>query len=63
MRHFMAIIGWNDLIGDIKVFGPTNKLTALTPDLRGVLPDDAFSSVPCFTLNHWSVVLMFSILS
>lgn len=46
MRHFMAIIGWNDLVGDIEVFGPTNKLTALQPDLKAVLPDDAFSSVP-----------------
>ncbi|CAG8514396.1 14713_t:CDS:10, partial [Cetraspora pellucida] len=44
--EFDAIIGWRSLEQDIKLFGPDNVLTALTPKLEGVDPDDCFSSVP-----------------
>ena len=30
----------------IQKFGSSNPLTALVPDLKGIDPDDAFSSVP-----------------
>jgi len=30
----------------IATLGPSNQLTQLVPDLRGIDPDDAFSSVP-----------------
>ncbi|XP_057296389.1 leukotriene A-4 hydrolase-like isoform X2 [Hydractinia symbiolongicarpus] len=46
LRQFMAISGWNDLVGEIELFGATNPLTALTPTLKGIDPDDSFSSVP-----------------
>ncbi|CAG8625249.1 36576_t:CDS:10 [Racocetra persica] len=44
--EFDAIIGWRSLEQDIKLFGPDNALTALTPKLKDVDPDDSFSSVP-----------------
>ncbi|CAG8574026.1 14594_t:CDS:10 [Acaulospora morrowiae] len=44
--EFDAIIGWQSLEHDIKLFGETNVLTALVPNLQGVDPDDSFSSVP-----------------
>jgi len=45
-RQFMAIGGWHALIDCITDFGPSNKLTALVPQLNGIDPDDAFSAVP-----------------
>ncbi|RIB19601.1 leukotriene A4 hydrolase [Gigaspora rosea] len=44
--EFDAIIGWRALEQDIKLFGENNVLTALTPKLKDVDPDDSFSSVP-----------------
>ncbi|RIA99766.1 peptidase family M1-domain-containing protein [Glomus cerebriforme] len=44
--EFDAIIGWNALEEDVKRFGESNPLTALQPILKGVDPDDSFSSVP-----------------
>ncbi|CAG8711626.1 777_t:CDS:2, partial [Racocetra fulgida] len=44
--EFDAIIGWRSLEQDIKLFGSDNVLTALTPKLKDVDPDDSFSSVP-----------------
>jgi len=47
MRHFHAILGWRDLEEAVmSQFGPTHAFTALVPDLSGVDPDDAFSSIP-----------------
>jgi leukotriene-A4 hydrolase len=43
---FEALVGWKHLKDDIEHFGATNPLTALRPNLEGVDPDDAFSSVP-----------------
>jgi leukotriene-A4 hydrolase len=45
-RQFMAIRGWYSLVDTINDFGPTNKLTALVPQLDGIDPDDAFCLVP-----------------
>jgi len=45
-RQFEAIGGWNQLKEVIAQLGPSNQLTQLVPDLRGIDPDDAFSSVP-----------------
>ncbi|SPQ94386.1 unnamed protein product (mitochondrion) [Plasmodiophora brassicae] len=44
--HFQAIGGWKHLMDDIEHFGAQNPLTNLCPDLTGIDPDDAFSSVP-----------------
>ncbi|CAG8556383.1 3174_t:CDS:2 [Acaulospora colombiana] len=44
--EFDAIIGLQSLERDVKLFGETNALTALVPNLQGVDPDDSFSSVP-----------------
>jgi len=45
-RHFSAIRGWKDLFETIKSRGADDPLTCLIPDLTGVDPDDAFSTVP-----------------
>ncbi|XP_077991660.1 leukotriene A-4 hydrolase-like [Glandiceps talaboti] len=45
-RHFEAIGGWHFLQDTIAAFGDTNPHTHLVPDLEGIDPDDAFSSVP-----------------
>lgn len=45
-RHFSAIGGWKDLADCIRTRGDTDPLTQLVPDLNGVDPDDAFSTVP-----------------
>jgi leukotriene-A4 hydrolase len=45
-RQFNAILGWKALKESIEHFGADNPLTKLVPDLKGVDPDDAFSSVP-----------------
>ncbi|CAJ0763134.1 4704_t:CDS:10 [Entrophospora sp. SA101] len=44
--EFDSIIGWRALSDDIKLFGSDNPLTALAPNLKGIDPDDCFSSVP-----------------
>ncbi|KAK4308235.1 hypothetical protein Pmani_020082 [Petrolisthes manimaculis] len=45
-RHFSALSGWKDLAGCIRTRGEDDPLTCLVPDLTGVDPDDAFSTVP-----------------
>eukprot|EP00795_Rhopilema_esculentum_P002319 gene2319-17951_t len=45
-RNLQAIGGWKALIDSIDKFGANNPLTALVPDLEGIDPDEAFSSVP-----------------
>jgi leukotriene-A4 hydrolase len=45
-RHFKAIGGWKALLESVNTFGADSPLTALVPDLKGIDPDDAFSSVP-----------------
>ena len=46
LRSFCALAGLDSLRYSIEVFGSDNPLTALSIDLEGVDPDDAFSSVP-----------------
>jgi leukotriene-A4 hydrolase len=47
LQHFTALLEWTDLTETIiNVFGVDNPLTKLVPDLKGIDPDDAFSSVP-----------------
>ncbi|GAM24186.1 hypothetical protein SAMD00019534_073610 [Acytostelium subglobosum LB1] len=46
MFEFEAINGLKHLHDDIVQFGEANPLTALRPNLEGIDPDDAFSSVP-----------------
>ncbi|KAF0536693.1 leukotriene A-4 hydrol [Gigaspora margarita] len=57
--EFDAIIGWRALEQDIELFGESNVLTALTPKLKVVDPDDSFSSVPykkgCLVTCSWNV--------
>jgi leukotriene-A4 hydrolase len=43
-RHFSAIIGFEALTRSIEQLKQTPELTALVPDLKGIDPDDAFSS-------------------
>ena len=46
-RHFAAILGWRELEECVHdEFNPTHPFTALVPDLSGVDPDDAFSTIP-----------------
>lgn len=45
-RHLYGIMGMKALQDSVDTFGPTNPLTALVPEITGVDPDDAFSSVP-----------------
>lgn len=45
-RHFSALGGWKDLADCIRTRGDSDPLTQLVPDLHGVDPDDAFSTVP-----------------
>jgi len=46
-RHFAAMLGWRDLEETVNSeYNPTHPFTALVPDLSGVDPDDAFSSIP-----------------
>lgn len=44
--HFNSLGGLKALRYSIDVFGETNPLTNLIPDLKGIDPDDSFSSVP-----------------
>jgi len=46
MRHFKAILGWEELEKSVNQYGEGHKFTALVPDLVGEDPDDSFSSVP-----------------
>lgn len=55
MRSFMALGGWQDLQYSVDVF-ESGPYTKLVPDLKGVDPDDAFSTVPYekgFTLLYY----------
>lgn len=46
-RHLQAINGWDTLKETVeKEFNPNHEFTKLVPDLTGVDPDDAFSSIP-----------------
>ncbi|XP_064604430.1 leukotriene A-4 hydrolase-like isoform X1 [Liolophura sinensis] len=45
-RQFMALDGWKDLKDAVETIGPKHDHTKLVLDLRGVDPDDAFSTVP-----------------
>eukprot|EP01104_Vermistella_antarctica_P013635 TRINITY_DN415_c1_g4_i2.p1 TRINITY_DN415_c1_g4~~TRINITY_DN415_c1_g4_i2.p1 ORF type:complete len:653 (+),score=175.32 TRINITY_DN415_c1_g4_i2:58-1959(+) len=45
-RHFHALIGQKALRGSVEHFGSDHAYTSLVIDLKGVDPDDAFSSVP-----------------
>lgn len=45
-RHFSAIIGWSDLENTIKSMGDSLEYSKLVLDLKGVDPDDSFSTVP-----------------
>eukprot|EP00760_Papus_ankaliazontas_P033602 PhM_4_TR6491/c0_g1_i1/m.61602/K01254/LTA4H; leukotriene-A4 hydrolase len=41
-----SIQGWEHLRGDVDRYGHDHPFTALRPNLKGVDPDDSFSSVP-----------------
>jgi len=43
---FSATLGWKALEESIEEYGPMHPLTQLQVDLKGVDPDDAFSSIP-----------------
>ncbi|PKX98583.1 bifunctional aminopeptidase/epoxide hydrolase [Aspergillus novofumigatus IBT 16806] len=45
-RHFSAIIGWKALTDSVEHFGPEHDFTKLITNLKGMDPDDAFSSIP-----------------
>ncbi|KAJ1162045.1 hypothetical protein NDU88_002524 [Pleurodeles waltl] len=45
-RNFQAVGGWKELQNSIDTFGATNPVTNLIPNLKGVDPDAAYSSVP-----------------
>eukprot|EP01116_Phalansterium_solitarium_P022122 TRINITY_DN7190_c0_g2_i1.p2 TRINITY_DN7190_c0_g2~~TRINITY_DN7190_c0_g2_i1.p2 ORF type:complete len:606 (-),score=250.62 TRINITY_DN7190_c0_g2_i1:216-2033(-) len=46
MRHFSAIMGHKALADSVALYGPEHNFTSLTPLLKDIDPDDAFSSVP-----------------
>ncbi|PTU18651.1 hypothetical protein P175DRAFT_0442722 [Aspergillus ochraceoroseus IBT 24754] len=45
-RHFSSIIGWKSLTDSVEHYGKDHEFTKLVPSLKGVDPDDAFSSIP-----------------
>lgn len=45
-RDFAAVLGRKALRDSISLFGADHEFTKLVPNLDGVDPDDAFSSVP-----------------
>ncbi|GFY39975.1 leukotriene A-4 hydrolase [Trichonephila inaurata madagascariensis] len=45
-RHFECIGGWTQLECEVKHLGEKHDFTKLVPDLKGVDPDEAFSSIP-----------------
>lgn len=55
-RASQTIVGFEHLKDDIEHMGAANPLTNLVPNLAGIDPDDAFSSVPyekgCALLNY-----------
>ena len=46
MENLEAIVGNNELIADIKLYGEDSEFTKLSPDFGGNDPDDGFSTVP-----------------
>ena len=42
MRHFKAILGWEELEKSVHLYGETHKFTHLVPDLEGE-GQDSFS--------------------
>jgi leukotriene-A4 hydrolase len=44
--HLDAIGGWNALVGSVNHFGCSHAFTELHVNVKGVDPDDAFSSIP-----------------
>uniref|UniRef100_A0A0N5BUD8 Leuk-A4-hydro_C domain-containing protein n=1 Tax=Strongyloides papillosus TaxID=174720 RepID=A0A0N5BUD8_STREA len=48
MRQFEALSGWESrlTVAVNEVFGPHHEFTKLIPNLNGVDPDDAFSTIP-----------------
>lgn len=52
-RQFSSVIGWNAMKGSVEHFGSENPLTKLVLDLRGVDPDDSFSSIP-YEKGKWT---------
>lgn len=45
-RQFECIDGWRILKKEVNNFGETNQLTNLCPCLKGIDPDESFSSIP-----------------
>lgn len=45
-RDFSAIIGWKALSDSVDGYGHEHEYTKLVMDLKGVDPDDSFSSIP-----------------
>ncbi|OLY83163.1 Leukotriene A-4 hydrolase-like protein [Smittium mucronatum] len=46
MSQLLSILGIKSLYEDVVLMGKDNVLTNLVPNLKGIHPDDAFSSVP-----------------
>ena len=46
MEKLEAIVGYHELINDIKLIGTDSEYTKLSPDFSNVNPDDGFSTVP-----------------
>ena len=46
MSKLESIVGNNNLISAIKMYGEDSPFTSLTPDFTGVDPDDGFSTIP-----------------
>ena len=46
MESLESIVGLNDLIRDIEMFGENNNYTQLMPNYENVDPDDGFCSIP-----------------
>lgn len=47
MRHFSAIMGWDDLVHSITSMNNSERFSTLVQDLKdGTDPDDSFSTVP-----------------
>lgn len=45
-RQFASIEGWTTLQETVNTLGADSPMTKLVLDLRGVDPDDSFSSIP-----------------
>ncbi|XP_052231552.1 leukotriene A-4 hydrolase-like [Dreissena polymorpha] len=46
LRQFKSLTGWNELQTAVDSLGADNPYTRLVLDMKGVDPDDAFSSIP-----------------